>query len=134
MVSSSETVEPVDAGELLGHVGVLRQEPLDPAGPVHDDLVLLGQLVDTEDRDDVLELLVALQDLLDPDRGVVVLLADVARVEDPRRRRQRVHRRVDAQRRDVTRQLGRRVEVRERRRPAPGRCSRRRARRSPASR
>ncbi len=37
-------------------------------------------------------------------------------VEDPRGRGQRVHRRVDAQRGDLTRQLGGRVEVRERRR------------------
>src|SRR3954463_12786368 len=61
---------PLEAGELLGHVGVLRQEPLDAPGPADDDLVLLGQLVDTEDRDDVLQLLVALEDLLDPDRAV----------------------------------------------------------------
>jgi hypothetical protein len=55
----------LDTGELLGHVGVLREELLDAAGPVDDrDLVLLGQLVDTEDGDDVLQLLVALQDLL----------------------------------------------------------------------
>src|SRR5688500_16678888 len=64
----------LQTGELLGDVGVLREEPLDPAGPGDDDLVLLGQLVDTEDRDDVLQLLVALQDLLDPDRAVVVRL------------------------------------------------------------
>src|SRR4051794_12684543 len=89
------------AGELLGHVGVLRQEALDPAGPGDDDLVLLRQLIHTEDRDDVLELLVALQDLLDPDRAIVVVLADVLGVEDPRGRRQRVHRRVDAERGDL---------------------------------
>ena len=46
---------------------------------------------------------------------VVVVLADVLRVEDPRRRRQRVHGRVDAERRDLARELGGRVEVRERR-------------------
>ena len=28
----------LDAGELLGDVGVLRQEPLDPAGPVDEIL------------------------------------------------------------------------------------------------
>jgi hypothetical protein len=72
----------LDAGELLGDVGVLGQEPLDATGSRDDDLVLLGQLVDAEDRDDVLQLLVALQDLLDANRGVVVLGADVARVED----------------------------------------------------
>ncbi len=47
---------------------------------------------------------------------LVVVVADVLRVEDPRGRRQRVHGRVDAQRRDLTRELGGRVEVRERRR------------------
>src|SRR5690242_13251024 len=105
----------LDAGELLGDVGVLRQEPLDATGPVDEDLVLLGELVDAEDRDDVLQLLVALEDLLDPDRGVVVLGRDVAAVEDSRRRGQRVHGRVDAERGDLTRELGGRVEVRERR-------------------
>src|SRR3712207_3183703 len=54
---------PLDAGELLGDVGVLRQEALDASGAVDDDLVLLGELVHPEDRDDVLQLLVALQDL-----------------------------------------------------------------------
>ena len=103
----------LDAGELLGDVGILREEPLDAARPRHDDLVLLRQLVDTEDRDDVLELLVALQDLLDADRAVVVVLADVLGVEDPRGGGQRVDGRVDAERGDLARQLGRRVEVGE---------------------
>src|SRR5690606_7329392 len=53
---------PLDAGELRRGEGVLRQEPLDPAGPGDRDLVLLGQLVDPQDRDDVLQFLVALQD------------------------------------------------------------------------
>src|SRR5579875_2916778 len=43
----------LDAGELLGDVGVLRQEALDPASAVDEDLVLFGELVDAEDRDDV---------------------------------------------------------------------------------
>src|SRR6266508_4693804 len=55
-----------DLGELLGHVERLRQEALDLAGPVDQGPVLLRQLVDAEDRDDVLELVVALEDLLDP--------------------------------------------------------------------
>src|SRR5690242_11799233 len=49
-----------EAGELLGHVERLREEALDLARPAHDDLVFLGQLVDAQDRDDVLEVLVAL--------------------------------------------------------------------------
>src|SRR3954453_8417938 len=52
------------AGELLGDVERLREEALDAAGAADDELVLVAQLVDAEDRDDVLELLVALQDLL----------------------------------------------------------------------
>src|SRR6476619_7896853 len=52
----------LDAGELLRDVGVLRQEALDATGAVDEDLVLFGELVDTEDRDDVLQLLVALED------------------------------------------------------------------------
>src|SRR5689334_1885711 len=54
----------LDAGELLGGVGVLRQELLDAACTRHDDLVFLGEFIDTEDGDDVLEFLVLLQDLL----------------------------------------------------------------------
>src|SRR6187402_1869780 len=54
----------LDAGELLRHVGVLREELLDATCARHDDLVLFGELVDTEDRDDLLQLLVLLEDLL----------------------------------------------------------------------
>ena len=62
-----------------------RQELLDLAGARDDQLVLLGQLVHAEDRDDVLEVLVALQDLLDVARDAVVLLADDLGVERARR-------------------------------------------------
>src|SRR5699024_1798132 len=106
----------LDAGELLGDIGVLREEPLDATGPVDDDLVLLGQLIDTEDRDDVLQLLVLLQDRLHAHRGVVVVRRDVPTVEDPAARGQRVHGRVDALRGDLTGELRGRVEVGEGRR------------------
>ncbi|HEV3483810.1 MAG TPA: hypothetical protein VG106_00270, partial [Vicinamibacterales bacterium] len=52
-------------GELLGDEERLRQEPLDAPRAAHRQLVLLRQLVDAEDRDDVLEVLVALQHLQD---------------------------------------------------------------------
>ena len=103
----------LDAGELLGHVGVLRQEALDAAGPVDEDLVLLGELVDAEDRDDVLQLLVALEDPLHAQRRRVVLLGDVPAVEDAAGRGERVDGRVDAERGDLAGQLGGGVEVRE---------------------
>src|SRR5699024_4141592 len=102
------------AGELLGHEHVLRQEALQATGPVDDDLVLFGQLVHTEDRDLVLQVVVALQDLLDPLGHVVVLLAHVLRVEDARCGGQRVHRRVNTLLRDRPGKLGRRVQVGER--------------------
>src|SRR3954452_6445230 len=83
------------AGERLGDVERLRQEALDLARALHRHLVLVGELVDAEDRDDVLELLVALQDLLDARGDLVVLLADDVRLEDRRGRVQRVDRGVD---------------------------------------
>ena len=79
-----------------------RQEPLDLAGPGHDHLVFLGELVETEDGDDVLELLVALEHLGDAQGAVVVTLPDDLGREDVRRGRQRVDRRVDAERGDLT--------------------------------
>src|SRR5699024_633735 len=48
-------VRAVDAGELLRKVGVLREELLDPSRTGDGDLVLLGELVDAEHRDDVLQ-------------------------------------------------------------------------------
>src|SRR4051795_9537194 len=78
------------AGEDLADEERLREEPLDLAGPGHDDLVLLGELVETEDGDDVLELLVPLQDLLRAAGHPVVLLAHDLGREDVRRRRERV--------------------------------------------
>src|SRR5881628_2264570 len=66
----------LQAGELLRHEERLRQEFLDLAGPGHDELVLFRKLVDSEDGDDVLEVLVALQDPLHAARGVIVLLSD----------------------------------------------------------
>ena len=66
----------LEAGEHLGDEERLREEALDLAGPVHREAVLLGQLVETEDGDDVLQLLVALQVLLHAAGDVVVPLAD----------------------------------------------------------
>src|ERR1700730_12469780 len=51
-------------GELLGDEHGMGQEPLDPPRALHGDPVLLGQLVDAQGRDDVLQLPVPLQDPL----------------------------------------------------------------------
>ena len=101
------------AGENLGDVEGLRQEALDLAGPVDDQAVLVRQLIEAQDGDDVLQLLVALQRLLDAAGRVVVTLTDDLGREDRRCRRQRVHGRVDAKGSDLTGQLRRCVEVRE---------------------
>ena len=88
-------------GEDLGDVHRLRQEALHLAGPRHGDLVFFGQLVETEDGDDVLQLLVALQDLLHAAGDAVVALADDLGRKDRRRRCQRIDRGIDAERGDV---------------------------------
>ena len=80
---------------------------------MHDLLVFFAQLVDAEDGDDVLQFAVALQDLLHPAGDVVVLLADVLRVEDSRVRRQRIDGRVDALLGDRPLQVDEGVEVRK---------------------
>ena len=93
-------------GEFLGHVEVLAEELLDAAGAVDGGLVLFRKLVDTNQGDDVLQLLVTLQNGLDTVGAVVVGLADVTRIKDSRGGAQRVDGRVDALGGDVTGQLG----------------------------
>src|SRR3954466_6949645 len=83
-------------GEGLRDVERLREEALDLAGALHRDLVLVRELVDAEDRDDVLELAVALEDLLHARGDLVVLLAEEVGLEDRRGRVERVDGRVDA--------------------------------------
>src|ERR687895_2599130 len=51
------------AGDRLRHEERLRQEAFHLARALHGHAVLVRQLVDPKDRDDVLQLLVALQDL-----------------------------------------------------------------------
>src|SRR4051812_12704300 len=102
-------------GEHLGDRERLRREPLEPAGSRDGRLVLFRQLVDPEDRDDVLQVAVALEHALRLLRDVVVLGTDDVRVEDRGRRGQRVDRGVDAQLRDGALEADRRVEVAERR-------------------
>ena len=78
-----------------------------------DHLVLVRELVHPEDGDDVLKVLQTLEDLLDRPGDLVVLLADDLRVEHPRGRVERVDGRVDPELRDLAREHGGRVEVRE---------------------
>src|ERR1035437_3881827 len=104
-------VAPLQTSKLLGHVERLREELLDLAGTRHRELLVLAELVDAQNRDDVLEVLVTLQHSLDGLRRVVVLLANHARIENARRRSQWIHSRIDAQLRDLARKHGGRIEV-----------------------
>ena len=72
-------VDAREAGELLGDEERLREEALDLAGAADDELVFFRQLVDAEDGDDVLQVAVALEDLLHPAGDAVVVLADDTR-------------------------------------------------------
>src|SRR5260370_4644953 len=60
----------------------LGQESLDLAGARHRLLVVFGKLLHAEDRNDVLQFLVALHDLFDALRRVVVLLPDDRRLDE----------------------------------------------------
>src|SRR4051812_12190074 len=104
----------LDAGERLGDVERLAHELLDLACARDRELVVFGQLVHAEDRDDVLEILVALQDALDLAGDLVVVLADDGDREDRRGRVERIDGRVDALLRDRAVEHGRRIEVGER--------------------
>merc|ERR1719474_2599898 len=69
-------------GEHLSDLEGLRQEPLDLPRPSDLDLVLLRQLVHTQDSNDILERLVVLQQLLDITGNSVVLGSDDVGVHD----------------------------------------------------
>ena len=91
-------------GELLCHVEALAQEALHLAGAADRALVFLAQLVHAHDGNDVLQLLVALQHLLDGAGDLVVLLTHDLRAEDAAGGIQRVHSGIDALRSNVTAQ------------------------------
>jgi len=103
------------AGELLGHMERLRKKALDLAGACHRQLVLIGKLVDTENGDDVLQILVPLENSFHRLRRVVVVVAQDQRIENAAGGRQRVDRGINAQRSDIAREVRGGVEVRERR-------------------
>ena len=102
--------------ELLGNRKRLAQEVSDLAGTSNCQLILIGQLINTQNGDDVLKLFVALQDLLDAPRDIVMLLPDHRRVENTRCRNQRVHGREDADGGQRPLQIGSRIKERK------GRC------------
>ena len=103
-------------GEDLGHLEGLGEEPLHPAGSLHRQLLVVGQLLLAEDGDDVLEVLVLLQDPLDTGGDPVVLLPDDAGIEGAAGRVQWVHGGVDADLGEGAGERDRRPQVGEGRR------------------
>jgi len=101
------------AGELFRYVEGLREELLDAAGAVDGLLVFIGELIDTEDGNDVLKIFVALKDALDLLRGVVMIVADDAGIENARGGSERIDGGVDAEFGDGARKIGGGVKMRE---------------------
>src|SRR5208282_2379903 len=99
------------AGEDLGGEERLAQKALDFARSGHHQLVLLGQLVHAEDGNDVLQLPVALEDVLHLARHRVVLGTHHRRVQNAAGGVERVHRWVDAELGDGAAQHNGRVQV-----------------------
>src|SRR5690554_984274 len=100
-------------GEYFRNEERLRQEALDLTRTGYGLLVFFRQFVHTQNRDDVLQLLVTLQGLLNATCDVVVFLTDNQRIQLTRGGVQRVDRRVDTQLRDLTRQYYSRIKVGE---------------------
>jgi len=67
---------PLGACEDFGNMERLAQEALDLTGAIYGEFIVGRKLVHTKDRDDVLEILVALENLLDAAGHRVVLLAN----------------------------------------------------------
>merc|ERR1712119_146012 len=84
------------ASEDFGNEEWLREETLHLACTGDGKLVLIAQFVHTQDRDDVLERFVVLQDLLCASSHIVMALSNDRRVKHSRSRVQRIYRRVDA--------------------------------------
>src|SRR5690606_5926030 len=101
------------AGESFGDMEGLRQEAFNPARPVYDQLVFVGELIHPEDGDDVLQLLIALQNLLYAPGRLVVLLSHNRRTQDAGGGGQGVHRRIDPLVGNPPLQVGRGIQVGE---------------------
>ena len=82
-------------GKLGGDVEGLREELLHLPGARHRELVIFTQFVETKDGDDVLQVFIALQQLLHALGHIVMLLPHDARIENARGGSQRIHRRIN---------------------------------------
>eukprot|EP00128_Syssomonas_multiformis_P016704 Colp12_sorted_trinity150504_noHs@24768 len=101
------------ASEDLSDLEGLRQETLDLTGTGDGELILLGQLIHTQNGNNILERLVVLEDLLDTTGSVVVLLTDNAGVENTRGRVEGIDGGVNTQLSNTTRQHSGSIQVSE---------------------
>src|SRR5699024_2530187 len=101
------------AGELLCDEEVLAQEALNATCALNGDLVIFGQLVHTQNRDNILQFLVLLQNVDHALSNSVVTLTDDAWLENTRSRRQWVHCWVDTLGSNCTVKLGGCIQVSE---------------------
>ena len=85
------------AGEHFGDQERLRKEAFDAPCSVDHQLILFAQFIHAQDGDNILQVFVALQNLLHLTRSRIVILTDHDRIEDAGGRVERVHRRVDPQ-------------------------------------
>src|SRR5271170_987388 len=100
-------------GKNLRHAEGLAEETLNLSGASNRELVVRRKLIHAENRDDVLEVLVALEDLLNAARDVVVLLSGDLGRQGARGRGKGINRRIDAQFGDRTFEHDGRVKVRK---------------------
>ena len=70
------------ASENLSDVKRLRQETLNLPGTCNDQFVFFRQFVHAQDRDDVLQFFVALQDFLNTTSDFIMVLTNDQRIQD----------------------------------------------------
>ena len=91
----------------------LRKELLNLARANNRHLILIGKLVHTEDRDNVLQIFVTLENFLYHTRHVIVLLTHNARIKNRRTRIKRIDGRINSELCESARKHHRRIKVRE---------------------
>ena len=101
---SQRDVATLVTGKDLGRCEGLGHETLDFTGTLDSQFVLLGELIHSQNGNDVLERLVVLENLLDTSGDTVVLVTHNSRVEDTGLGVKRVDGRVNTQLGNGTRQ------------------------------
>src|SRR3989344_4808722 len=118
----AETTDGISKGDILSgftreyrcDVEGLRKEFLYLTGAINEFTVFFGKLLDAEDGDDVLKVFVPLKDATSLIRDAVVFFTNDIRLECGRAGFKRVDRRIDTERRELTRKDNGRIEERER--------------------